>query len=256
MTLARRYSKHALYEIAVQQPELLIGMVEQVYEQLTGRAPLILREDFCGSAHLSSTWVAGDEARRAIGVDIDPRVIRYAERHNRRPLGDAAGRLKLIEADVTRSRATADVIASLNFSHCIYTTREQMLKYLRHARRCLKPGGVMVLDLYGGPGAMQPCLESRAYGDFDYLWEQQSYDPLTAGVVNHIHFRFPDGSQIKRAFTYRWRLWTLVEMRELLTEAGFDDLAVTFESEDGFDESIDTAELDAYVAYLLAHRKV
>ena len=254
MSLARRYNKHALYEIAVQQPELLIGMVEQVYEQLTGGQPVTLREDFCGSAHLSSTWVAGDPARRAVAVDNDPKVIRYAERHNRLPLGDAAKRLKLIEADVTRCRASADVIASLNFSHSIYTTREAMLKYLKHARRCLKPGGLFVLDLYGGPGAMQPCLEAREYGDFDYLWEQESYDPLTACVVNHIHFRFPDGSHMKRAFTYRWRLWTLVEMRELLTEAGFDDLAVTFESEDGFDESVDTAELDAYVAYLLAHR--
>jgi len=255
MSIARQTDKHTLYEMAVQEPNLLIGLIEQVYEQLAGRTPQSLREDFCGTANLSALWILQDEQRKAVGVDNDPKVLRWAEKYNRRPLGDRAKRLKLTESDVLACRSKADVVASLNFSHFIFTTREQMLKYLRHARRCVKPGGVFVLDVYGGPGAMKPCLDRRDHGQFEYLWEQKSYDPLTAQVTNYIHFAFPDGSQKKRAFTYRWRLWTLVELRELLTEAGFDDLAVTFEAEDGFDENVNTADLEAWVAYLIAHRQ-
>jgi hypothetical protein len=48
-------------------------------------------------------------------------------------------------------------------------------------------------------------------------------------VLNHIHFRFPDGSELRKAFTYDWRLWTLAEIQETLIEAGFVRPAVYWE---------------------------
>ena len=47
-----------------------------------------------------------------------------------------------------------------------------------------------------------------------------------------IHFEFPDGSRIDRAFSYRWRLWTLPEIQELLQEAGFGQVDVYWEGTD------------------------
>lgn len=253
MTQARHAEKHALYETAVQQPIVVIGFIEEIFAQMIGREPLVLREDFCGTAYLSSTWVRSRPDRKAVGVDIDAKVLRYAQRHHRKPLGDAAGRLTLVESDVLACRARADVLASLNFSHCIYKTRDAMVKYLTHARRRLADDGVMILDIYGGPDAQEPCLDKRRFGDFVYEWEQQSFDPITADVVNHIHFRFPDGSARERAFTYRWRLWTLPELREMLEQAGFTQLHICFESEDGYIEEPTAGAADAWVAYLIAY---
>lgn len=248
-TDAKRADRHALYEIAVQQPLLILDLIENRFNG----EPLVLREDFCGTANLASTWVANHpRRRRAIAIDSDSKVLAYAERRHRRSLGAAANRLRLIEGDVMRCAAKADVIASLNFSHFIYKTRRELLKYLRHARRCLASGGMMLLDLYGGPGAMAPGIDERPFGDFTYLWEQASYDPLTAVVRNHIHFRFPDGSERRRAFTYDWRLWTLAELREAVIEAGFRDIEVWYEGGEAFERDIDTAEYDAWVAYLIA----
>ena len=48
----------------------------------------------------------------------------------------------------------------------------------------------------------------------------------------YIHFRFPDGSRMNRAFSYHWRLWTLPELRELLLEAGFRSATVYWEGTD------------------------
>ena len=48
----------------------------------------------------------------------------------------------------------------------------------------------------------------------------------------HIHFKFPDGSRIKNAFSYDWRLWTLPEVQELLAEAGFDRITVYWQGTD------------------------
>ncbi|KAJ3334818.1 hypothetical protein HDU93_007200 [Gonapodya sp. JEL0774] len=50
--------------------------------------PLILREDFCGTAHISRHWARSHPARRAYGVDIDPEVVRYAETRMGKRIGD------------------------------------------------------------------------------------------------------------------------------------------------------------------------
>ena len=65
-----------------------------------------------------------------------------------------------------------------------------------------------------------------------YIWDQASYNPITGEVINHIDFTFPNGSEIKKAFTYHWRLWTLPEIRELLEEAGFSTVLVYWEGTD------------------------
>ncbi len=205
--MARSADRHALYERSVQQPEVAIGLMEHAYASLhDGALPQVLREDFCGTALLSSSWVASELNRRAVGIDLDPRVLAYARKTHLLPLGSHAKRLRLVEADVQSCGSRADVIASLNFSHCIYHERTNLVRYLRHARRCLYPGGLMVMDLYGGAGAFEPCLDERAFETFTYQWEQVSYEPVTARAVNHIHFTFPDGSRRSKAFQYDWAL--------------------------------------------------
>ncbi|WP_295433523.1 hypothetical protein [uncultured Thiodictyon sp.] len=90
-------------------------------------------------------------------------------------------------------------------------------------------------------------------------WEQALYDPITGRLVCHIHFNFADGSRLERAFTYDWRLWSLPEIRELLTEAGFSRVLVYWQGwdpdgrPDGRFQPVATGEPDAgWIAYLSA----
>lgn len=251
---ARNADPHALYELAVQQPQIVIGLVEEMFDQVRDRKPITLREDFCGTANLSATWVCSDPNRRAIGIDNDADVLAWAEAHNRKPLGDAAGRLRLLERDVLTAAHRADVVASLNFSHFIYKRRGELLTYLRHARRCIKPGGAFLCDAFGGPASISPCIDRRRFSDFDYLWEQREYNPLTNEIDCRIHFAFRNGTKLNDAFVYDWRMWTLPELREGLLEVGFNDVGIYFESEDGFIADVDAVDCDAWVAYLVALR--
>ena len=41
-----------------------------------------------------------------------------------------------------------------------------------------------------------------------------------------------DGTRLRRAFRYEWRLWTVPEIRELLAEAGFTHTEVYWEGTD------------------------
>ena len=103
--------------------------------------------------------------------------------------------------------------------------------------------------------------EKTKYDDFTYVWDQASYHPVTGEMVCHIHFKFPDGSKIKKAFTYEWRLWTLPELCELLEEAGFRNPTVYWEGtdEDGDGDGVFTpetkGEADAgWIAYIVAEK--
>jgi hypothetical protein len=129
----------------------------------------------------------------------------------------------LHQGDVRRVRTPpADVVNALNFSFCVFKTRADLLGYFRSAYRNLKRQGLFVLDLFGGYEVIQERRDGAVrHGSFSHVWDQHSFDPITHFGTYFLHFRFRDGSEMKRAFRYDWRLWTIPEIRELLAEAGF-----------------------------------
>ena len=134
-----------------------------------------------------------------------------------------------------------------------------MLDYFRSVHAALAEDGLFFLDVFGGSDAYTECKEKTKLDGFTYVWEQASYEPISGDYVCYIHFRFPDGSRIKRAFRYDWRLWTLPELRDLLAEAGFSRSHVYWEGEDedgepsGEYSQAEEGENDlAWVCYLVA----
>lgn len=222
-TLAERSDPFALYEGSVQRPEDDVAIFSETFARLRGRRAVLLREDFCGTAKLSLAWCSSARDRRAIGVDLDARTLDWARRHNVEPHARRlGGRLELLRGDVLqRIETRADVTCAMNFSFCVFKRRDQLKRYLARAREGLVDDGLLFLELYGGTGAIEPVVEEREVDGFTYVWEQKSFDPITHETLCHIHFKFPDGSRIDRAFTYDWRLWTIPELRELLLEVGF-----------------------------------
>jgi hypothetical protein len=106
------------------------------------------------------------------------------------------------------------------------------LEYFRSVRAGLIDDGIFFLDAYGGYDAPREIEEERECDGFTYIWEQASFNPIDATMTCHIHFRFSDRSRMDRAFSYHWRLWTLPEITELLTEAGYSDVTVYWEGTD------------------------
>ena len=74
-------------------------------------------------------------------------------------------------------------------------------------------------------GEERRTIRSPQLGRYTYIWECQSFDPVTHHGTFAIHFELPQGKNRKRrmrnAFTYDWRLWSIPETRELLHAAGF-----------------------------------
>jgi len=229
---ARTADPFILYQESVQNVETGVDFLRRVFRSNFGRLPLSLREDFCGTALLSCNWTTRNRRSTAVGVDLDQETLEWGRRHNLAQLADPS-RVTLIEGDVRRVRPPkVDVAAAFNFSYCVFKDRRILVDYFRNVRRGLNSEGCFVLDLYGGPEAIQELEEERKETGFTYVWDQDRYDPITAETTCHIHFRFRDGSELRKAFTYDWRLWTIPELKESLLDAGFRSVDVYWEGTD------------------------
>lgn len=255
---------HELYELSVQDAESECEIIDQVWNDCRKRTPTSIREDFCGTALTASAWIKLRKENTAICVDNDPGVLEWAaSRVDERLTKDEAERLSFVEANVitVKSKPVESVLA-MNFSYYLFKTRDELAEYFRSVHKSLTPDGLFLLDAYGGSDSFLEMEEDRDLDGFTYLWDQHSYNPVTGHATNHIHFVFPDGSRIDKAFSYDWRLWTLPEIQEVLQEAGFSNVLVYWEGSDeetgeGNGEWAVTTRGEAcegWIAYLVAEK--
>ena len=237
-TLAQKHAdKHLLYQLAVQDPAFEVEFTLKEYKKRRGRRPQLLREDFCGTAAIACEWVRTHRSLHAIALDLDQETLAWARAHNVKALGKAAARLELRCQDV-RSVTTpkADVIQAFNFSTYLFYPQPELVRYLKCVRRSLAPGGIVVVDGYGGWESQQVMKERRMIesprGTFGLIWHQAAFNPITNRALCYIHFEFKNGKTMKRAFTYDWRMYSPVEMCDALEAAGFHNIEVYWDFDD------------------------
>lgn len=274
-----------LYRWAVQDPETHAVVLGTMYDRMrSGRQPRILREDFAGTSADSVAWVALQRGRRAIAVDIDATTLTWARQRAERMLGPRAGDIEFVQGDVRVIQppeiTAADIISALNYSVLYFRKEEDLLVWLRNARRGLADNGVLVFNLFGGPESVRvgthrrqvvprPRLSSeQSIPEFEYTWEVRSYDPVTQFIDCRIHFHcqdadLPDGKrEIPDAFQYPWRLWPADELLSACEQAGFSKVELwrhTYDPAQGeagvFLGSVDPeslSELEKWTAYIVA----
>lgn len=259
---ARNSDKYKLYQEAVQNVEFEVGMVERFYKQIRKKNPKLLKEDFCGSFALCCEWVKRNKEYEAIGVDLDAEVLEWGRNNNLSELKPAQQeRIRLIKADVNNiSSPKVDIVCAFNFSYWIFQTRDLLRKYFKNCHKSLKSDGILVLDAFGGSRAHTEQEEPRRCTGFTYIWEHASFSPITHEMTCKIHFKFKDGSMMRNAFRYTWRLWSPAETTELLKEAGFRDVQFFFEGTDQktgdgngvFRRTVRGEAAECWIAYIVA----
>lgn len=225
-----------------------------------GHKPRTLREDFAGPAGLAAQWAGQSPAHSSLAVDIDPEPLAHAP---------AAARLRKKITDATRCRQKADVIALFNFAVGEIHDRAKLVAYFKCLRASLNPHGIAALDIYGGTNAFTPgslSTHARIPGSkakVRYTWQQVHADPDSGMVENHLHFAL-GAKKWPSAFVYRWRLWTIPELRDALREAGFSSVETYDRLGDAVDQhgnlrirpvSPERPLDDDYVVYLVARLK-
>jgi len=219
-----------LYRLAVQHPLAEVAFIEHCWAHYHGEAsePTLLREDFAGTCAVSAAWVASDPDRQAMAVEWDEPTAAWAASRFKDP------DLHIVTADVLAiDEPAVDVTLAQNFSVLYHHDRASLLAYLAHSRCGLNPGGLLIMDLFGGPGVDQPSVQNRriepdeaGFEPFDYQWDQRGLDRVTGRIDCRIHFELHGGRRLQDAFVYDWRLWSPEEIIELAREAGYTEPAL------------------------------
>ena len=259
---ASRADKHKLYENSVQNVEAEIDFVDDTYFTIRKRRARLLREDFGGTANTSCEWVRRRPSNQAIAVDLDKQVQDWGNEHNLAKLKESQRkRIRLVNADVMRVKSMpVDIVLAMNFSYWIFKERATMIRYFKRVYHALKKDGVFFLDAFGGFEAFREMEEHSDFGKFTYIWDQAKYNPINGHGLFKIHYKFPDGSKMRNAFIYDWRVWTLPELTEMLRAAGFKP-TVYWEGTDEDNEgngvftASEEGEADAgWIVYIVAEK--
>ena len=262
ISMADKADKHILYEASVQNIEAEIDFIDDIFNKLRKRKAVTLREDFCGTANTSCEWIRRRNKNQAISVDLDPDVLEWGRNNNIASLTkNQAKRIKLINENVLHVNVKkVDAVLAMNFSYWLFKERPAMVNYFKQVHKGLVDDGIFFLDAFGGYEAYEEMKEVTENDGFTYIWDQASYNPITGHYTCKIHFKFKDGSKLKNAFTYDWRLWSLPELTEMLIEAGFKP-TVYWEGTDeddegnGIFEPTTQGEADAgWIVYIVAEK--
>ena len=188
---AETADRHELYELSVQNVDGEVELVQQFFTDLGEGVCIRVREDFCGTGQFSAAWAKSGPNRSAIGVDLNREVLEWgrvklAERLDE----DAQKRVELLEGDVLEVTGDpVDAVLATNFSYYLFKKRSELKNYFSTARKHLRPGGIFIMDAYGGSESFEEQEEERDLDGFVYVWDQSHYNPVTGDVINHIHFR-------------------------------------------------------------------
>lgn len=249
--LAALANRHDLYQRAVQSVDAEIDFVDDTFTKIRGRKASRMREDFCGTANTSCEWVRRRPSNVAVGQDLDGPTLDWGREHNQADLSPSQrARIHLHQRNVldkpVRSSPSrdgdtggVDMVLAMNFSYWCFKDRATLIEYFRRVHESLADDGVFFLDSYGGPDALRVLKERRPIGrkgarnSFVYIWDQADINLISNECVCHIHFRMSDGSWLRNAFTYDWRVWGLHEIRDALADAGFARSTVYWEGDDG-----------------------
>lgn len=273
---SKALSRYDLYRACVQDPPMMVRFVQAVHGGDPAK-PLALREDFSGPGSLSGEWVNLGKRHTAVAVDLDPEPLSHVRKHPR---------VKTRAMDVRACRDKADCVALFNFAVCELHERKELVGYFKHLAACLKKGGVVVMDIFGGLSACTPSVTraTRRLPDgspVKYTWRTDAVHAATGMIECSMDFRLTSPSQRfarggkpeakaatdrtwPRAFSYNWRHWSIAELRDALADAGFGQVDLYDRLGDAVDSDgrlyvrpLDASETELgedWVAYLAARR--
>lgn len=225
--------KYHLYENSVQCHSADIDFINEQYQKIHGKKPLVLREDFGGTGLLACSWTAQSPDHKAYGIDLDPEPMNYGmTNHYSKLTEDQKARMHYIEGNVLHDQDfKADVTVAFNFSYFIFKKRHELIDYFKKVKAGLNSDGVFFLDIFGGTETGQELVEETEHDSHSYFWDCDKFNPITNECQYYIHFKVGN-TKYEQAFSYDWRMWSIAEIREILMDAGFSKVITYWEGED------------------------
>ena len=225
------FDKYFYYKKSVQSPIEDIRFFQKTFKHFFKQPAHVFREDFCGTFYLAYHWIKDHFKNKATAIDTDKESIEYGNKHHFSKLTPAQqGRLQVLNKNVLdKNLPKADIVSVSNFSYFALKERRLMLKYFKNVHKALSKKGLFIIDVIGGPDCEALSEEEVKHKDFNYYWDQDSFDPISRTGQFYIHFKRKGEKKRKKEFRYDWRLWSIPELKDILTEAGFSKVYTYWE---------------------------
>ncbi|MCZ0933152.1 MAG: class I SAM-dependent methyltransferase [Oligoflexia bacterium] len=255
------FDKYFYYKKSVQSPIEDIKFFKKTFKHFFKKPAHIFREDFCGTFYVAYHWIKDHSKNKAIAIDADKEPIEYGNKHHLSKLKDSQkNRLKVLNKNVLdKNLPKAEIITVSNFSYFALKERSSMLKYFKNVRKALSKKGLFIIDVLGGPECEELSEEEAQHGGFSYYWDQDRFDPISRTGQFYIHFKRKGEKKREKEFSYSWRLWSLPELKDILTEAGFSKVHVYWEGSNkqgegnGIFKQTKKGDIcDTWIAYLVS----
>ncbi len=259
------FDKYLYYFLSVQSPESDVSFMSDTYRELRGKKAKILREDFCAAFANCCAWVKQGSSFSAYGIDIDDEPINYGMTHYLpKNTKSEQKRIHILKKNVLNSNLPhADIVCALNFSYFCFKERNTLKKYFQNVYKTLNKDGLLILDCFGGTDCQEQNVEETVHDDhgFSYFWDQGYFNPINNHCKFAIHFKRKKEPIRRNVFTYDWRMWTIPELKDILTEVGFKNPVVYWEgtTRDGegngkFKPTEKGEECESWIAYIVADK--
>jgi SAM-dependent methyltransferase len=218
--------RHLLYQKSVQNPKREIEFYIKQFRNVFNKIPLKFREDFCGTGLLCCEWVKSNVLNTAIGIDYDLDTINFGIENNVNYLSSGSDRVKLIHQNVLDpfdNLEKFDIICSMNYSHFLLTKRKDLVKYFKNVKSNLNTKGMLLMDFFGGAHVYDYHTHNNLSEIYKYIGEQMNI--LNNITVISLNFK-NDKNNFEPFFKYNFRVYTLIELKEALEDAGFNKFKI------------------------------
>ena len=261
MKTKKPFDKYFYYKKSVQSPLEDIRFFKKTFKSHFNKTAHVFREDFCGTFYLAYHWVKDHPKNKAIAIDADKGPLDYGSRHHLSALKtNQKKRLKVLNKNVLdKNLPKAEIIIVSNFSYFALKKRKEMLKYFKNVYKALSKKGLFIIDVLGGPNCEERSEQEVQHKGFSYYWDQDQFDPISRTGQFYIHFKRKGEKKRNKEFFYDWRLWSLPELKDILTAAGFSKVQVYWEGTDkqgegnGIFKPAQKGEIcDTWIAYLVS----
>jgi len=213
--------RHELYQKTVQNPKREVEFYRKIYRMIFNTVPNHFREDFCGTGRLSCEWVKNNVYNTAVGIDLDEETVNWGRENNINNLPSGSERIELIIQNVLEpfdSNKRFDIICSMNYSHYLLVKRKHLVTYFMNVRANIQKG-LFIMDFFGGSHIFEEH-EHQNQSDY-YKFKNEQMNILNNNIICTLNFKTKE-KKLETLFTYNFRIYSLIELKEALEEAGFN----------------------------------
>ena len=253
-----KVSKHDFYQKSVQSVKVENEFFKKIFRMIYNKLPYTLREDFCGTGLLASSWTNSSVENYSVGIDIDQEALDYGKEKN-----VTTDRVRLINHNVLKEfdkNEKFDIICSLNYSHFLLTKRTELKTYFKNVFNNISRG-ILILDFFGG----SHVYENHSFNKMEfYQFSGKAINIMNSISKCSLNYKIKK-NKFKTMFTYEFRVYTIIEMREALEEVGFTKFKIYIKeiNEDDEDDYTEYEEIEIdgeyypeserYTGYIVAY---